>query len=521
MPSFLDKAKQTLETAKKNVSSSLTSSSAMSAALTDDNDSESEANAEEIAILLETFEKEEDEAPLTRNMERSLSISLARTSYFSAQEDQEEDKDKPAAEAHSLESFYGHPLSVEETTKLMPPGEGGLIWHSLLINGDPFETDGSLKKGLNERDFDKTKQTIKPRRASLPIKAQDFFGSITKIEGPRYIFHGILNGWPSLQTFEVMSIQRKRDKPVNRPLAIVTGQRLWAPMWSVDKEGKQGVDPKLPSPQNDNNDSLVFRIKLRGAPWSSRGWSQESPGFCFWYEAQKEQPTLTYGTQMIQDVDPDPICTNLYMVSHRYARAKETTKDKLTYHSLVLLEWDHGDYCTVVEAAYLNGLGGWRGKSNFYHDMNEPITQMYECFPAEMVGPWLTNAAEIRGFDVEAKNLEEFQQYLAKYEGHNGRFVDAVVNFRHQTRLTHRSKKDIAHYLNNYIQRDVTYSELRRNCQTLAADLCAFLAGKKEVMPYHSVNRIEYVNRSHLFLYQPEMYDQSQPSSLQANQVKG
>ena len=41
---------------------------------------------------------------------------------------------------------------------------------------------------------------------------------------------------------------------------------------------------------------------------------------------------------------------------------------RLTYHSAVLLEWDHGRHCTVVELATLNGVGGRRGKSNWLHD---------------------------------------------------------------------------------------------------------------------------------------------------------
>ena len=29
---------------------------------------------------------------------------------------------------------------------------------------------------------------------------------------------------------------------------------------------------------------------------------------------------------------------------------------QVTYHSFVLLEWEHGKYCTVVEGAYMNGM---------------------------------------------------------------------------------------------------------------------------------------------------------------------
>jgi hypothetical protein len=90
------------------------------------------------------------------------------------------------------------------------------------------------------------------------------------------------------------------------------------------------------------------------------GWSKDSPGFAFWYEPHKPEPTLYYGTAMIDAVEENCMCTHVHMVAHRYARLRESPKDLLTYHSIVLLEWNHGRYCTVVEAAYLNGMGGYR-----------------------------------------------------------------------------------------------------------------------------------------------------------------
>jgi hypothetical protein len=163
-----------------------------------------------------------------------------------------------------------------------------------------------------------------------------------------------------------------------------------------------------------------------------------------------------------------------------------------------------------------------RGMSNFYEDKDAPVTHLYKTFPPEMVCPWLTNAAEIRCYDVDAKNLDEFKAYMMKYRGNDKRFLDPRYCFSHPCRLALRSKRHIARYLNNYIRRDISYSELSRNCQTLAADLCAFLAGKREVLPFHPVNRIEYKNRTYLFLYEPEMYANTQKqnkSSLQANRL--
>lgn len=158
-----------------------------------------------------------------------------------------------------------------------------------------------------------------------------------------------------------------------------------------------------------------------------------------------------------------------------------------------------------------------RGKSNWYDDKDDDITEIYTHFPPEMVCPWLTNASEIRAFDVKARNIDEFRAYMKKYEGRSKRFLDIKFNFSHPCRITFRSKKHIAQYLVNYVRRDVSYNELRRNCQTLAADLCAFLAGKKEVQPFHPVNRIEYKNRAHLFLYEPDMFKEKRKDPIQAN----
>jgi hypothetical protein len=125
-------------------------------------------------------------------------------------------------------------------------------------------------------------------------------------------------------------------------------------MWDAAKEGAKGIDPII------KEKGLLFRITFRGPPWSSKGWSKESPGFTFWYEGQlKPEPALTYGTQMIGKVDEGSICTFAHMFAHRYARIKENPKNILTYHSVVLLEWNHGQYCTIIESAYLNGMAGY------------------------------------------------------------------------------------------------------------------------------------------------------------------
>jgi hypothetical protein len=435
----------------------------------------------------------------------------------------------PPSSLLSRELCYGHKLSPDEAAKYVPPGDGGLHRYALLINGDPFdEKTGKLMKGLNPRDFDMETKMIKPHRANLPILAEDFYSSLTRVQevdedgnpmSPRYIFHGILNGWPSLQRLEVIRIQRRREKESWHPSALFAGTRVWTHMWSASNEGAKGEGPII------TEEGSLFRITFRGPSWTARGWSPMSPGFSYWYCPQIKLKDGTglfvYGTDMVKFMAQSEEasscrCTHVHMIAHRYARLRESPKDKLTYHSVVFLEWDHGKYGTILEAAYLNGLGGFRGKSNWFHDLDAPMTELYRSFPPELVSPWSTNSAEIRAFDCpHIKSIQDFRAYIHKYTGPDQRFLDPHFYFTAPARLTHRSKAHISNYINNYIRRDVSYNQLTRNCQTFCADFCAFLAGKKEVLPYHPVNRIEYRNRTHLFLYEPDAYDSSKPKSSQ------
>lgn len=135
------------------------------------------------------------------------------------------------------------------------------------------------------------------------------------------------------------------------------------------------------------------------------------------------------------------------------------------------------------------------------------MTAFFRALPSEMIGPWLTNSSEVRCFDVQARSLDEFKAFVEKYEGKASRFVDPHYTFSHVARLSYRTKKNVAQYLLNYTGRDCTYDELKRNCQTFAADLCSFLAGKKSIEPFHPANRIAYVPRPYLFLYDSRMYE--------------
>jgi hypothetical protein len=437
--------------------------------------------------------------PLTKRVETALKRELSQTDLDT----------QTHVDRLTPDLWYGHPLSPQDASEALPVGKGGMEWYCTIIPDDYF-VHGKLKGGLNRKDFDALDYIIKPRRPSLPVTASDFFKSISAVDGPvgvqkRYIFHGVLNGWPCLRTFELESLEQRRNSPaLPSPKELLTGQILWLKTWSTDEDGKHGRDPHIVGTDR------IYRAKLRGAPWTNSGWSKDSPGFCFWYEMHRKK--VSYGVNMLQEIETDPVCTHIHMISHRYAVERETPRNRITYHSICLLEWDHANYCTVVEAAYLNGIGGYKGKSNWYRDRDEPMPQLYRAMPAEMVCPWRSTSAEIRCYDVEAMNLEEFKKYIAEFQGPTKRFVDPHISFSHQARLSFRSKRHIAQYLLNYILRDSKYGELSRNCQTFTADLCNLIAGKKNVAPFHPVSRIEYTNRTHLFLYDSHLFSKNKVS---------
>lgn len=311
---------------------------------------------------------------------------------------------------------------------------------------------------------------------------------------------------------EVLKIQGREPSFIGRHA------KGWSTLWDCEKDGKFGGKAPYDCKMASEEKGLQVKVKLRASQWSAHGWSQSSPGFVYWVEGQhvggKVNPplTVTYGTNIIERFkcpeEEDIVSTRVHMISHRYATGGrvETQKEKLTYHSLILLEWNHKKYCSVVEIGFLNGLGGYKCKCSWYADKDSEESSLYAAYPPEMVSPWKETMSEIRVHDVPYSDLNAFLGFMKKHDGHKGRFVDTSVNFSHDVRLTYRSRRNVATYLLNYIRRDTTYSQMKRNCQTFAADLCGFLAGKKDVQPYHPVNQIQYTGQKHKFLYESSAY---------------
>merc|ERR1719277_2638167 len=150
----------------------------------------------------------------------------------------------------------------------------------------------------------------------------------------------------------------------------------------------------------------------------------------------------------------------------------------MTWHSAVLIEWDHKRFVTVVELAWLNGIGGYNGKSNWYADKDSKTgTALFKALPRNLIAPWESSKSELRANDVPARNGEEFSSFLKLYSNDadqplpqdQQRFLHPQFPWDGKSapvKLSNNTRSDIARYLVNYIRADGTYNEMSRNCQT-------------------------------------------------------
>jgi len=394
----------------------------------------------------------------------------------------------------SVVSKYHAPKPVELLNKV-DTSSGGLVWHATIYRD-------KNKKYINAKHLT-TNGQLKPRRPMPHVMESDFFGSIVETSDGRFMFSGILNGWPALKDFEIISITCS----IKSLLGRVRVKRTWN---KGDSKGK----PNFPADQRIRS----VRATLRAPLWTKFGWSQNSPGRSFYYSPfRKHTKKMNFGTNMLQDIRKEfgstsnkkmPQAKRAHMIAHRYSIAKENIKNMLTYHALVLIEWDHEEYTTIFEVGWLNGIGGYGGKSNWIDDREHQRPMLLNAMPNEMKIPWLSQFSEIRILDHNAKNLDYFKSFLAKYSGDKppARFQNPEVAYSGDVRLTHRSMEDLVQYCLNYILNEPKYTEESRNCQTFAADFFSFLCAKKHTKPFYPINRLLYVPARHSFLYDPKFH---------------
>jgi hypothetical protein len=178
-------------------------------------------------------------------------------------------------------SKYKKTESADFVKDVMKPAKnddasGGLIWKANIVPDDfdkHFKKKGTLKM-CSINNYDAKNHCIKPRRGNLLVKESDFFGSLVQLtdgddfddfdifeKKDRWAFSGLLCGFPSLKTLEVLKIECKRSLPLSK----------WATHW---KSGKDDGKPTFPK-------DLVLaevRVILRSPPYSMNGWAKDSRG---------------------------------------------------------------------------------------------------------------------------------------------------------------------------------------------------------------------------------------------------
>mmetsp|Transcript_18337 Transcript_18337/g.44161 ORF Transcript_18337/g.44161 Transcript_18337/m.44161 type:complete len:412 (-) Transcript_18337:190-1425(-) len=327
---------------------------------------------------------------------------------------------------------------------------------------------------------------LKPRRGIPQIRYSDLLAGCQQVDG-QWMFAGPLNGWPGLVNLQLVSLTLR----VSSRFTMRKIKRLW--------NGQGELPDKVP---------IKTRATLRMGGWAKIGWSPESRGFCWWYEQLRPEPRVLFGESMIAALDhADSKAVRVHLYAHRYPKSHESLKDRILWHALLLLEWDHQKFTTVVELGLVNGVGGYAGKSAWLDDIEHPCTQLYRLMPDALKLPWNERGSEIRCVDMPFTTSDEFYAHMKKHSEKGElkeadcRWVAPEHSLTESVRLSFCKRSDIARYLVNYLCADTTYDQLTRNCQTMAADLFSLLTGKSDVQPFHAVCRPGYSSKKHRFLY--------------------
>ena len=322
-------------------------------------------------------------------------------------------------------SLYGKPVNSEEAASLCPPGKAGLIIHATIMPDSASDGgDASKHKGKYETKF-LPDGSIKPRRGPPLAWECDFFSSLVQTPDGRWVFSGVLNGWPGLQILELRSVTARVPGKLSNGFKAKIAR-------SYDAKTAASNAPKPSYPKGEKS----VRVTLRLPAWSTEGYTESAAGFVWWYFQTRPQPTLAHGENIVAALAAGPRGKNggspravrAHLFAHRYAKKKESAKDKMLYHAAILLEWDHGapqllpqlahdlsdalpfamvpscidlrdgptisspgEHCTVVELATLHGVGGRLGKSNWCEAGPQPrlvrhITPSTRCIPLQVRG---------------------------------------------------------------------------------------------------------------------------------------
>jgi len=364
-------------------------------------------------------------------------------------------------------------------------------WHAILVSDDFRSPKHTLPNGK-----------LKPRRPIPHITASDFLAGIKKEDGT-YFFPKMLNEWPALQGLLLVAITQATDG-----WGGTTVNRLW-----TAQEGKEGK--KLP-------EASVLAKNCRAtfwAPsWAQIGWTPTSPGFVYWYSEMYDggKARLISGEDMLQTLRNDAnfraSVTDIHVYVHRYPKAVESFADKQTYHAVCVLEWEHKEFVTVCELAFLNAVGGYGGKANWIEDKIAPRTKLFELMNETpgMVVPWNEHMSEIRMYDIKAKNMEELEAYMHKYSNKmeglpqgEQRFLEWERYASSKIKMRYLNSEMLVGFFINYIRRVWGYRRIQYNCQTFSTDLFCFLTGDRNHKAYSS-HLLVYTQHMLSFIYTPK-----------------
>mmetsp|Transcript_19680 Transcript_19680/g.54649 ORF Transcript_19680/g.54649 Transcript_19680/m.54649 type:complete len:473 (-) Transcript_19680:150-1568(-) len=389
----------------------------------------------------------------------------------------------------NLPEYKPLPAEVVQMIASYPRSGRGLVWHASVVPDSFNNPKHVLPTG-----------ELKPRRPLPQVRLSDLVRSLVRTEDRRFFCGGKLNGWPALTGLELRSITTlPRDKKLRFGSQL---SRLF------DAEAKAGsVTTGLEEVANFE-DNVFRRCTVQATfwapPWTARGYEADTAGRVFWFDSQSEKgPRVVLGEAMAREALPGMEAKAVHLFGHRYAKSRENWKDLLTYHSAVLVEWKGAGHCSVVELAWLHGLGGYGGKSNFVPDRDSERPKLYDVMPDSLKAPWVTKLSEIRviDMDVGGRGLEGFQDFLQQHTGRDKRFLEPKLINSSPVRLSCRSQAAVFAGLVNYIRENPTYTEESHNCQTFATDLYRHLSGNHSVEPFHPVCRPLYHPRTRDFLY--------------------
>jgi len=309
---------------------------------------------------------------------------------------------------------------------------------------------------------------------------QMFFNEFLEMAEGSFI-PGPVNGWPGLRNLTVQTLTCKGHVGIHYLYHYNSPPSSRFP-WRELLNTAVNTPWLCKSP-------ISIRCGMTSPSWSNFGWMQTSPGFAFSFQPfHSSGPRVTAGGNGMANSKEQETAVRAHLFSHRYATEKESFFDSwLAWHSGILLEWNHGEFATVIELAWLGGLGGYKGQSNWYDDMQSKNgTLLYNSMPDCMKEPWDTSRNEIRMLDVKPNSVKAFREYLMKYSEagklpqEEQRFLEPKFPVLSGKVLPHRpaTRADIGRYLVNYNLAAPQYSREFTNCQTFAADLLRFLTGK-------------------------------------------